>query len=182
MAHYTLYTDKNETFECDLNVKNASLKEAFARVIVETEGLTLMFPGVLKNGKCEVPIKRLKGLLEENATGKIHLEVVVEDTYFKPWESKFIVEQHTAVKAVVMEQKKPCKPLVEVKSVKKTGPKTSDAASDLLYICERLNINKSNVNKRKKDLQLVIKEYFKANPEHIKNCKKFILEAVTALK
>lgn len=83
---YTLYTDRNEEFVCEIAVKNASLKNAFARMVVEAGDLTLMFPGQLKDGKCHVPIRRLKNLLEENATGNMHLEVVVEDTYFKPWE------------------------------------------------------------------------------------------------
>jgi len=35
---YKLYTDKNEQFECTLDIKNASLKEAVARLVVESEG------------------------------------------------------------------------------------------------------------------------------------------------
>lgn len=100
---YQLYLDKAENFECEVAVKNASLKEAFARMVVECGDLTLMFPGVLKEGKCHVPIRRLKGLLDENSKGKMHLEIIVEDTYFKPWEDNFQVEQHTAVKVQVHE-------------------------------------------------------------------------------
>src|ERR1017187_1903882 len=133
---YQLYLDRAENFECDVTVKNASLKGAFARMIVECGNLALMFPGVLKDGRCYVPIKRLKGLLEENSIGKMHLEVIVEDTYFKPWEDNFQVEQHTAVKVKIQEQKKPSKPMVEVKTVKNQN-KLSDAAADILFICEK---------------------------------------------
>lgn len=178
---YNLYLDKPENFECELAVKNASLKEAFARIIIEAGDLSLMFPGVIKNGKCEVPIKRLKGLLDENTKGKMHLEVIVEDTYFRPWESDFLVEQHTAVKAKVQEQKKPTKPVIEIKSIK-GQPKISDAAQDLVFICEKVGINKTNMVKKKKDFRQVIKEYFKANPETLKDSKKVIAEAVAALK
>ena len=35
---YNLYLDKSENFECEVAVKNASMKDAFARMIVETGG------------------------------------------------------------------------------------------------------------------------------------------------
>lgn len=178
---YTLYSDKQEEFVCDLQIKNASLKDAFARIIIESNDIALMFPGKIRDGKCYVPIKRLKGLLEENISGKMHLEVVVEDTYFKPWQDTFEIEKHTDVKVNVQEQKKPKKPMVEVKSVKKeNNQKISDVASELIFICERVGIDKSNFNK--KNFKQVIKEYFKANPEYTKNSKKYINEAISALK
>lgn len=178
---YKLYLDKSENFECDVSVKNASLREAFARIIIESADISLMFPGYIKNGKCYVPIKRLKGMLNENSSGKIHLEIIVEDTYFKPWEDNFHVEQHTAVKVQVHEQKTTVKPLVEVKSVK-NAKKLSDFASDLLFICERVGINKSNLRQRIDDFKQVVKEYFKANPENLRNSTQVISEAVNALK
>src|SRR5271165_3805063 len=109
---YTLYLDKNETFEAAVSVKNASLKDAFARIIVEAGDFSLMFPGKIKDGKCIVPIKRLKGLLEENIKGQMKLEVIVEDTYFSPWKDEFKIEQHTDVKVQIHEQKKPSKPMI----------------------------------------------------------------------
>lgn len=179
---YKLYTDRNENFECEVNVKNASLKDAFARIIVESaDGFSLMFPGRLKDGKCEVPIKKLKGLLEENSKGKMHLEVVVEDTYFKPWEDNFEIEKHTDVKVQIHEQKKPAKPLVEVGAVK-NQPKLSDAASDLVFICERVGITKQNIERKRKDFKQVVKEYLRENPEHLKKAKQYVSEAVAALK
>lgn len=178
---YNLYLDKAENFECEVAVKNASLTNAFARMIVECGDFSLMFNGAIKNGKCHVPIKRLKGLLEENSKGKMKLEVIVEDTYFIPWEDNFQVEQHTAVKVRVNEQKKPTKPMVEVKSVKNAS-RLSDAATDLLFICEKVGINKSNLGQKKNDFKQVIKEYFKANPANLRNSTQVISEAVNALK
>ena len=72
---YKLYTDKQETFECDLFLEGADLKNSSARIIVESNDLTLMFKGKIdKKGNCKVPIKKLKGLLDENTTGDIKLE------------------------------------------------------------------------------------------------------------
>lgn len=83
---YKLYTDKQEVFECEVAVKNASLKNSVARLVVESENLDLVFKGKINDGKCIVPIRKLKGILDENTKGNMSLEVIVEDTYFKPWE------------------------------------------------------------------------------------------------
>ena len=112
---YKLYTDKNENFIADVSVKNASLKNSIARLVVESPHVNLVFKGSIEEQKCIVPIKKLKGILEENASGRMYLEIIVEDVYFKPWESEFVVEEHTSMKVVVKEQTESSKPIVEVK-------------------------------------------------------------------
>ena len=74
---YKLYTDKQENFECQIYLEGTSLSKAKARLVVESGGLNLMFNGKIdKNGKCQVPIKKLRGLLDENTSGNIKLEVI----------------------------------------------------------------------------------------------------------
>jgi len=177
---YKLYLDKQEDFICEVAVKNASLKDAFARMIVESDDLTLMFKGEIKDGKCTVPIKRLKGLLDENVKGNISLEVIVEDTLFVPWKEDFVIEHHTDVKVKVEEQKKPSKPTIEVRPIREQS--ISVPARQILFICEKVGINKKNLPSKGKDFKQVLKEYFKASPEFIKESKKYIQEAVMALK
>ncbi len=83
---YKLFTDKPELFECNIKIEGASLKNSQARLIIETEDLSLLFNGTInKDGKCTIPVKKLKGLLEDNTEGQIKLEVIAEDTYFTPW-------------------------------------------------------------------------------------------------
>lgn len=176
---YKLYTDKNEIFECEVSIKNASLKGSMARLIVEgTDGVNFVFNGKLENGKCTVPIRRLKGLLEENAKGKIHLEIVVEETFFKPWESDFIVEEHTSVKVSVNESVAPSKPIVNVKTPIQT-PRLHIGAAELVKICERFSITKKSIAAKaplkRKELATILKEYFKHNSEY-NNQRKEILE------
>ena len=90
---YKLYTDKQEIFECDIQLEGASLNNSNARLIIETDDLSLLFKGNINSqGKCKIPVKRLKGLLGEDIKGTIKLEVIAEDTYFIPWESAFVVE------------------------------------------------------------------------------------------
>jgi hypothetical protein len=116
MAYYKLFTDRNENFTAEVSVKNASLKNSIARLIVESDGINLVFNGNINDGKCTIPIKKLRGIMEENTLGKMHLEIIVEGVYFKPWESDFMVEEHTSMKVIVQEQKEiDTKPLVEVK-------------------------------------------------------------------
>lgn len=168
---YKIYTDKSENFECEVAVKNASLKGSKARLIMESsDGLNLVFNGKIENGKCIVPIRRLKGILGENATGKLSLEVIVEDTYFQPWEEDFIVEEHTSVKVKVNEQKVSSKPSISVKVPSKSMPTSKKENLVPLYelskLCERFKIKKSNISKRQNEFRSLIKEYFQANPEY----------------
>ena len=39
-----------------------------------------------------IPIKKLRGLLDESIKGSMKLEVIAEDVYFQPWQSEFVVE------------------------------------------------------------------------------------------
>ena len=120
---YKLFTDKNELFECNISLQGASLKKSKARLIVETSEYSLLFNGkISSNGKCEIPIKKLKGLIDEDTTGNIRLEVIAEDTYFTPWESNFEVETSKKVQVEIKSQE--TKPILETKvkvKVKKTN-------------------------------------------------------------
>lgn len=181
---YSLYIDRNENFECDIEAKNASLKNAMARLVLKTDDLNLMFEGTIRNGRCIIPISKMKGLLEENTQGKMHLEVIVDDTYFSPWKDRFVVEEHTSVKVQVHEQKKN-KPLMEVTTPKQLSSNTEKIASpeqQIHYLFERFGINKNNFFARKPDVNQIIREYFMASPELVKNGKKYIRGAVSLLK
>lgn len=174
---YKIYTDRNEDFICEVSVKNASLKNSIARLIVESDnGPTLVFNGKLDGDKCVIPIKRLKGLMEENERGSIHLEVIVEDTYFKPWSDSFLVEEHTSVKVKVNEQKQSSnKPIVEVKikpsPIQSKNINLGIPRKEIGMICEKFGIRKNNLKKRHSDFSQILKEYFKINKEYNNNVK-----------
>ena len=102
---YKLYTDKQEIFECDIQLEGASLNNSKARLVIETTDLSLLFKGnISSEGKCKIPVKRLKGLLGENSRGTIKLEVIAEDTYFIPWESSFEVDTAKKIQVEVKSQ------------------------------------------------------------------------------
>jgi len=96
---YTLYTDKDELFECEINVRNASLKDSIARLVIEAgNGMKFLLEGNINDQKCQIPIRRMHGLLKESQQGKMYLEIIVENVFFKPWSSDFIVENYTNLK------------------------------------------------------------------------------------
>ena len=100
---YKLFTDKVELFECDVKLEGASLKNSVARIVIESEEVNLLFNGeITSEGKCKIPIKKLRGLLGENSKGTLKLEIIAEDTYFVPWTSEFAVQ---AAKKVTVEVK-----------------------------------------------------------------------------
>jgi len=177
---YKLYTDKNDEFSCEISVKNASMKNSIARLIVESpEGVNLVFNGRIEGDKCIIPIKRLKGLIDENTRGNMHLEVIVEDTYFTPWKSDFVVEEHTSVKVRVNENKESSnKPVVQVKvSPPKPQKKSINVyvpLKEISIICEMFGIRKSNLQRKKNEFVQILKEYFNSNHEY-KNHKSTIL-------
>ena len=116
---YKLFTDKTELFECNISLQGASLKKSKARLVVETPEYSLLFNGsISKGGKCEIPIKKLKGLIDENTSGNIRLEVIAEDTFFTPWESDFEIET-AAVNIPASELKSP---LVSIDDLKEYMP------------------------------------------------------------
>ena len=152
---YKLYTDKQETFECDLFLEGADLKQSSARILVETKDLTLLFPGTIsKDGNCKVPIKKLKGLLDEKTTGDIKLEVIAEDTLIEPWQSDFVVETSKKVTVEIKSQKQTkqqikesTKPQVKVKSVKNYTNPINEMVNMLIE--NGITINKVLQNKKK---------------------------------
>ena len=181
---YKLYTDKQETFECDLFLEGADLKNSSARIIVESNDLTLMFKGKIdEKGNCKVPIKKLKGLLDENTTGNIKLEVIAEDTLIEPWQSDFVVSTAKKVTVEIKSQgnKKPIKevsskPQVKIKSVKNY----SNPINEMVKILTENNITLQKVVKGKKRIVSILENY--SNKIGYKGgTKKFIREVIKKL-
>ena len=167
---YKLFTDKSELFECDIKLQGASLKKSKARLVVETQDYSLMFNGsISKGGKCEIPIRKLKGLIDEDTTGNIRLEVIAEDTFFTPWETNFEVETSKKVTVEVKNQT-PKKPIVEAK-VKITDSEQKHVIN-LFKLLIKENINIKNIQYKRNKLNNIVATYLKENT--IKNTEKII--------
>jgi len=166
---YKLFTDKSELFECDIRLQGASLKKSKARLVVETSEYSLLFNGSISpKGKCEIPIRKLKGLIDENTIGNIRLEVIAEDTFFTPWESDFEVETSKKVTVEVKSQENK-KQILETKvkvKVKKTKPITITEKQHIINLFKILikeNINLKNISFKRNKLNNIVATYLKEN-------------------
>ena len=182
---YKLFTDKNELFECNISLEGASLKKSKARLVVETQDYSLLFNGTISsNGKCEIPIKKLKGLIDENTSGNIRLEVIAEDTFFTPWESNFEVETSKKIQVEVKSQE--TKPILETQvkvKVKKNKPITITEKQHVLNLFKLLikeNINIDNISFKRNKLNNLVATYLKENT--IKNQEKIIKGVLKVLE
>ena len=174
---YKLFTDKSELFECDIKLEGASLNKSKARLVVETSDYSLLFDGsISSNGKCEIPIRKLKGLIDENTTGNIRLEVIAEDTFFTPWESDFEVDASKKVTVEVKSQTTK-KPIVETKvnvKVKNEKPTITEKQHviNLFKLLIKEDINVDNISFKRNELNNIVATYLKENT--VKNTGKVI--------
>ena len=174
---YKLFTDKSELFECDIKLEGASLSKSSARLVVETSDYSLLFKGEINsNGKCEIPIRKLKGLIDENTTGNIRLEVIAEDTFFTPWESDFEVDASKKVTVEVKSQTTK-KPIVETKvkvKVKEEKPTLTekDHVINLFKLLIKEDINVDNISFKRNELNNIVATYLQENT--VKNTGKVI--------
>jgi len=174
---YKLFTDKSELFECDIKLEGASLSKSKARLVVETSDYSLLFNGSISSGgKCEIPIRKLKGLIDENTSGNIRLEVIAEDTYFTPWESDFEVDASKKVTVEVKSQTTK-KPIIEAKvevKVKNEKPTITekDHVINLFKLLIKEDINVDNISYKRNELNNIVATYLKEN--NVKNTGKVI--------
>jgi hypothetical protein len=105
-SYYKIYRDRDEIFECKISVEGATLSNAFVRLILETETWNILFTGkIYRDGRCVVPLKKMT-IFEEGTIGKAHLEIIIDDAIFVPWEDKFKVEGAKKVKVEIAPQTK----------------------------------------------------------------------------
>ena len=161
---YKLFTDKTELFECNISLQGASLKKSKARLVVETQDYSLLFNGSINsNGKCEIPIRKLKGLIDEDTSGNIRLEVIAEDTFFTPWQSDFEVETSKKVTVEVKTQTTQ-KPILEAKATVKPQQVTKsekDHVVNLFKLLIKEDINIDNISYKRNKLNNIVATYLK---------------------
>jgi len=180
---YELFVDKQEIFECDIKLEGASISNAKARLVLETEQVNLIFMGEIDNkGNCSVPIKKLKNILPENTSGQMTLEVIADDTYFEPWKSDFFVKASKSVTVEVKQssKKEVKKAIVEVKVEKQKSTEPYDELIDTMskYLKE-IGVSTKNFVKNKKIVGPIINEYFKKTG--LDDKKKFLRDILKKL-
>ena len=183
---YKLFTDKSELFECDIKIEGASLSNSTARLVVETNDYSIMFNGKISSGgKCEIPIRKLKGLIEESSKGNIRLEVIAEDTYFTPWKSEFEIE---ASKKVTVEVKSQSNKMVikentiEISNVKQEVTKNEiEHVTNIMKLLVREDISLSNLHMKKDRVNKIVATYTRHKPLNEIHKKKVIKGVLKSL-
>ena len=178
---YKLYTDKQEIFECKIHLEGASLTKATSRILVETEDLNLMFEGTIdKDGNCKVPIKKLRGLVNEDSKGTMKLEVIAEDTYFNPWESDFEVDTAKKIKVEVKQQSKPLVKSSKPKMVVKEVKHPFDPVDKVVNVLHKQGVGVSTIYESKKTMIPMLKKY-STKAGYKRGAKNFIKEVIQKL-
>ena len=183
---YKLYTDKQEIFEAQIELTGASIKNSFARLILESDEWNLTFEGKIdSNGSVKVPIKKLKGVLNEGDKGNLKLEVIAEDVYFKPWEDSFevntsrkiTVEVKSQTEKEIIEETKPKVVLKETKS-----PINKKLIKEYIKTLVKNDIPLDNIHLHQEKLNTITEGFLKENKINEDTKKEFIIKVIQLLK
>jgi len=157
------------------SIKQYKIKAEDVRLVVETKDYSLLFNGSINsNGKCEIPIRKLKGLIDEDTSGNIRLEVIAEDTFFTPWQSDFEVETSRKVTVEVKTQTTQ-KPILEAKATIKPQQVTKSEKKHVVNLFKLLikeDINIDNISYKRNELNNIVATYLKENT--VNNTEKVI--------
>jgi len=153
---YSLFIDKNDEFSCKISIEGADAKSASPRLFLQTNQWGLVFEGKIENGRCIIPLKKLKSILNEGEKGTIKLEVVADDSLIVPWESEF--EAKVSKKVTINEisntgARKNNNPQITVSSVKESSKKS------FVDILKEHKINIRNISKNPKVVNKCFKQY-----------------------
>ena len=181
---YTLFTDKAENFECNIDIEGASISDTQARLVLESKNINLLFEGTVDaDGRCSIVIPKLKDYLKESKEGNMRLEVIAEDTFFSPWEDSFELKASKKVQVEVLSNKEdlikegkpsikvsmPAKKQVEKQPIqeKKAEPKKAKTIVEnhgavIAKLLERKGINLRNIAKNPNKVNTILEKYFKA--------------------
>ena len=193
MSNYILYTDKNENFKCDISLEGAKLQDTFARLVLNTDDVNVIFEGKIESGgKCVIPIKPLKHVFDVSTIGKMVLEVIADDTYFVPWKSNFITKKSKSVEVTVNDSIEETKPklTVEVNTPRQKLTKTpaprqihslKAPIKEISKVLIEYGVSIKNLNKKKSFTKEIINEYFSENPKYLRYKSKVIGGVVKVL-
>ena len=167
---YTIHLDTAKNFECSLKIQGASLKKSKANLVIEGDDLDIRCRGSInESGKVSIPVKKLKGILEEGSVGNMYLEVIAEDTYFTPYKTTYKTEYSKKVdlseSITISEVKLEEKPSITVDGIKEDLSENNVIEDHAANIIIKFNKNKVNIfnEKDKSKVKQIIKEYIQEN-------------------
>lgn len=175
---YTITLDTAKNFECTLKIQGASLTKSKVNLVIESNDMDIRCRGTItEKGKVSIPVKKLKGILEENTKGKMYLEVIAEDSYFTPYKTDYITQ---VSKKVNLEES------VSVTDVNQTV--TADISTNhpenIINILKENNVDIFDISHKSKASQLIQSYIVKNNvkqQEYNQLMEKILSQLITVL-
>ena len=132
---------------------------------------------ITEKGKVSIPVKKLKGILEENSKGKMYLEVIAEDSYFTPYKTDYITE---------LSKKVNLKENVKITEVNQTviADVTTNHPENIINILKENNVDIFNISHKSKSTQLIQSYIVKNNikkEEYNKLMEQILSQLITVL-
>ena len=147
-----LYTDKTEIFECNVELTGVPMSQSTIRAILELKDTKILVEGkITPDGAASINLPKLKNYAEEGEIGKMVLEVIADDAYFKPYTENFSVL--TSKKATVeVKQSVTVKPKVVVEKV--------TPVATIVEMLKNNGITKKDVYTNKSKFSKVLYNYY----------------------
>jgi len=175
---YTITLDTAKNFECTLKIQGASLNKSKVNLVIESNDMDIRCRGTItEKGKVSIPVKKLKGILEENSKGKMYLEVIAEDSYFTPYKTDYITE---------LSKKVNLKENVKITEVNQTviADVTTNHPENIINILKENNVDIFNISHKSKSTQLIQSYIGKHNikkEEYNKLMEQILSQLITVL-
>lgn len=175
---YTITLDTAKNFECTLKIQGASLNKSKVNLVIESNDMDIRCRGTItEKGKVSIPVKKLKGILEENSKGKMYLEVIAEDSYFTPYKTDYITE---------LSKKVNLKENVKITEVNQTviANITTNHPENIINILKENNVDIFNISHKSKSTQLIQSYIVKNNikkEEYNKLMEQILSQLITVL-
>lgn len=161
---YKLFIDANETFEATIHTNGMdSNAKSKCRLVVENSKFNILFEGKVENGKCIIPIKKLKEVLQEGDTGTLRLEVIADDVFFTPWHQEFTAHVSKKLTVEVKSSTTISKPTLTAKvTTKQSNSVNALLITELNSLFKKYNINLTNVGDKRKHIKLITETVLKS--------------------
>ena len=175
---YIITLDTAKNFECTLKIQGASLNKSKVNLVIESNDMDIRCRGTItEKGKVSIPVKKLKGILEENSKGKMYLEVIAEDSYFTPYKTDYITE---------VSKKVNLKENVKITEVNQTviADVTTNHPENIINILKENNVDIFNISHKSKSTQLIQSYIVKNNikkEEYNKLMEQILSQLITVL-
>lgn len=173
---YTIQLDSSKIFECTLKLKGVNIKNTKVNLVIESNEFDIKCRGqIQEDGKVSIPIRKLKGIINENTQGKFYLEVIADDTYFIPFNSEYVTElskQINIAESIVFRNSDSPVQLIEnsiqglsTPTIKKQDNVSQKTTTHAKKIIKELAKNKINIFKKEDKTKCInyIQQYIEKN-------------------